>query len=146
VTAARAFRSITARAAHSAVGEAIARAEAEGAAVVACVVDAAGVPVAGLRMAGAPLHSNGIAADKAYTAASFRLPTEELARCLEDNPVLQHGIARRPRTILFAGGLPILEQGDLIGGIGVSGASEEQDRRFAEAGLEAVAAFAAAEK
>lgn len=146
MTAAHALRSITARAAHDAVGAAIARAEADGIPVVACVVDAGGLPVAELRMAGAPLHSNGIAADKAYTAASFRLPTDELAARLAGNPLLQDGIARRARTILFGGGLPIIEGAEVIGGIGVSGASEEQDRLFAKAGLDAVAAFAASTK
>lgn len=130
--------SITAEAAHRAVGAAMAQAGAEGLAIVACVVDAGGLAVAQIRMTGAPLHSNDIARDKAYTAASFRLPTDALATALSANPVLRDGIARRPGTILFGGGFPIVEQGQVIGGIGVSGASEEQDRAIAQAGLSAI--------
>jgi uncharacterized protein GlcG (DUF336 family) len=130
--------SISAQAAHRAVGAALACAEAEKLAVVACVVDASGIVVAQLRMTGAPFHSNGVAHDKAYTAMSFRLPTDELGAQLSSNPILRDGIARRPGTILFGGGLPILENGQVIGGIGVSGASEDEDRLIAKAGLDAV--------
>lgn len=132
------LRSISARAAYQAVGAAMARAEADGLAIAACVVDAGGLPVAQVRMAGAPFHSNDIARDKAYTAMSFRLPTEALGAELSANPVLHDGIARRPGTILFGGGLPIVENGHVIGGIGVSGASEQRDRTIAQAGLSAV--------
>jgi uncharacterized protein GlcG (DUF336 family) len=45
----------------------------------------------------------------------------------------------RPRFVMFGGGLPIWLEGELIGGIGVSGASEQQDAQCAQADLQATA-------
>nr|WP_087573730.1 heme-binding protein [Sphingomonas sp. CDS-1] len=146
MSASLSVRSITPLAAHRAVGAAMARAEREGLAIVACVVDSGGRTIAHLRMTDAPFHSNGIAKDKAFTAASFRMPTEELGARLAHDAVLRDGIAQRRRTILFGGGLPIMEQGHVIGAIGVSGASEEQDRLIAQAGIEAIEPGAPPEK
>ena len=101
------------------------------------VVDAAGLPAAFARMAGAPLHSIDIAIDKAYTAASFGLPTGDWPAALESHgPAVRTGLLQRPRFAAFGGGLPIVEQGQCIGGIGVSGGSEAQDSEIALAGLQ----------
>jgi uncharacterized protein GlcG (DUF336 family) len=94
--------------------------------------------VAFLRAHGAPFHSTEIAQDKAYTAASFRMPTEQLQRVVEDDAALRDGIVRRDRLVMFAGGLPIQFGSDVVGGIGVSGGSEEMDRNLAAAGLAAI--------
>ena len=72
-----------------------------------------------------------IAKDKAYTAAVFGASTDDLSNALKDNPVLHHGIAIRPGVVLFGGGLPIVEDGAVIGAIGVSGGSEDDDRACA---------------
>ena len=48
--------------------------------------------------------------------------------------MLHHGIAIRPGVVLFGGGLPIVEDGAVIGAIGVSGGSEDDDRAAAAAG------------
>jgi uncharacterized protein GlcG (DUF336 family) len=96
--------------------------------------------VAFLRMPGAPLHSSEIATDKAYTAASFGLPTREWTEALKAHSEgVQKGGILRSRFIAFGGGLPILCDGDLIGGIGVSGGNELQDENCARAGVDAVA-------
>ena len=50
------------------------------------------------------------------------------------------GFSARPRLVVFGGGLPIRVAGELIGGIGVSGASEEQDEECARAALLAIGA------
>lgn len=102
------------------------------------VVDRCGTPAAFLRMPGAPLHSIGIAEDKAYTAASFGIPTSGWDRALGDDPALKAGLARRPRLVMFGGGLPLRIGGECVGGIGVSGASEAQDEACARAGLAAL--------
>ena len=103
------------------------------------VVDAAGVPASFARMAGAPLHSIDIAIDKAYTAASFGLPTDRWHAALQNEPeAVRNGLLLRPRFVAFGGGLPITERGERIGGIGVSGASAEQDTEIAQAGLNAL--------
>lgn len=105
------------------------------------IVDRAGVLAGFVRMAGAPLHSVEIAIDKAYTSVSFGLPTSQWQAVLaEHSQGVRDGLVRRPRFVAFGGGLPIRIGGETIGGIGVSGASEEQDAMIASAGLTAIGA------
>jgi uncharacterized protein GlcG (DUF336 family) len=133
------LRSIDWRAAHAAAGAAVQAAQDMGACVNVAVVDAGGLLAAFLRLHGAPLHSVDIAIDKAYTAVSFGLPTHQWAEALQSHSAaVRDGIVLRPRFVAFGGGLPILEDGQRIGAIGVSGGSEEQDRRIAQAGLAAL--------
>ncbi|HYG89260.1 MAG TPA: heme-binding protein [Azospirillum sp.] len=109
-----------------------------GVAVNAAVVDAGGHLAGFLRGPGAFLHSISIAEDKAYTAVSFRMPTSDLYGLIQGNPGLRDGLIRRDRLTAFAGGFPIVVDGRVVGGIGVSGASEEQDCLCAKAGLAAL--------
>lgn len=121
------------------VGAAVKAAGVLGLRVNVAVVDAGGVLAAFLRMPGAPLHSVDIAIDKAYTAASFGLATSQWSAALQQHSVaVRDGIVRRPRFVAFGGGLPVMEVGQCIGGIGVSGATEEQDEAIANAGLKAM--------
>lgn len=137
-------RVIDAMAAAEAVRAAVAYAAAIEVRVNVAVVDAGGVLSAFLRMPGAPLHSVDIAIDKAYTAASFGLATSQWSEALaQHSQAVRDGIVRRPRFVAFGGGLPILEGGQRIGGIGVSGASEDQDEAIARAGLAAIGLLAA---
>jgi uncharacterized protein GlcG (DUF336 family) len=103
------------------------------------VVDSGGQLVAFERMDGADLVSVGLAQDKAWTALMNRMPTGDLA------PLVQPGAEfygyesiGRGRTIVFAGGMPLLRDGVLVGGVGVSGGDSAQDQRAVAA---AVAAF-----
>lgn len=126
-------------AAHACVGAAVKAAGVLGLRVNVAVVDAGGVLAAFLRMPGAPLHSVDIAIDKAYTAASFGLATSQWTAALQQHSsAVREGIVRRPRFVAFGGGLPVIENGQRIGGIGVSGATEEQDEAIAGAGLKAL--------
>ncbi|MDD4941918.1 MULTISPECIES: GlcG/HbpS family heme-binding protein [Comamonadaceae] len=110
-----------------------------GIAINIAVVDLGGNLAAFLRMPGAFLHSIDIAIDKAYTAASFGLPTSQWHGALQEHSAaVREGIVLRPRFVAFGGGLPIVEAGQRIGGIGVSGGSEEQDEACAQAGLKAI--------
>lgn len=127
------------QAAHAVAGQAVRHAQAMGLVVNVAVVDASGVLAAFLRMPGAPLHSVEIAIDKAYTAAGFGLPTSQWhAELQTHSAAVREGIVRRPRFVAFGGGLPVVEAGQRIGGIGVSGASEAQDEAIAHAGLAAL--------
>ncbi len=128
------------QAAQRAVEAAVALACALGIRIHVAVVDRAGHTLAYLRMNGAFLHSEGIAVDKAYTAASFGFPTRDWLQVLDENPRLRIGLPARERLVLFGGGLPVLLDGRCLGGIGVSGGSEEQDEACAEAGLRAMQA------
>ncbi|RBP17782.1 uncharacterized protein GlcG (DUF336 family) [Roseiarcus fermentans] len=133
-------RIISAEAAFRAVEAAVARGRERGVAVVAAAVDIGGDLVACLRADGAFAASISIARDKAYTAAVFGASTDGLSNALKDNPVLHHGIAIRPGVVLFGGGLPIVEDGAVIGAVGVSGGSEDDDRECARAGVAAALA------
>lgn len=102
------------------------------------LVDRSGNTLAYLRMAEAFLHSESIAIDKAYTAASFGFPSGQWLEVIGDNPRLHIGLTTRPRLVVLGGGLPILIEGCCIGGVGVSGGSEEQDEACARAALAAL--------
>jgi uncharacterized protein GlcG (DUF336 family) len=114
-------------------------AEEAGIKVNVAVVDAGGNLAAFLRMPGAFLHSIDIAIDKAYTAAGFGLPTSAWTEALASHsPAVRSGIPMRPRMVCFGGGLPLRHEGQLVGGIGVSGGSELEDETCARAGLIAI--------
>ena len=136
---------ISAEAAAQAVAAAVAHASTLGVRINAAVVDGGGTLAAFLRMPGAFLHSVEIAIDKAYTAASFGFPTAQWPAVFGSDELLRIGLSQRPRLVVIGGGLPIRIQGPecpevgaLIGGIGVSGASAEQDEACALAGLRAI--------
>lgn len=126
-------------AAAAAARAAAAHAEKLGVRMNVAVVDTGGTLAAFLRMPGAPLHSVEIAIDKAYTAVSFGLATSQWHVALQQHSsAVREGLALRPRFVAFGGGLPVLENGQRIGGIGVSGGSEEEDEACAQAGLLAI--------
>jgi uncharacterized protein GlcG (DUF336 family) len=127
-------------AAATVVRAAVDHARAQGWRINAAVVDAGGNLAAFLRMPGAFIQSIDIAIDKAYTSAGFGFPTGDWMKVVEGNEGMKLGFSARPRLVVFGGGLPIRVDGQLIGGVGVSGASEEQDVECARAGLAAIGA------
>ena len=131
--------SIDWHAAHLAVGAAVQAAHDMGVRINVAVVDASGGLAAFLRMPGAPLHSIDIAIDKAYTAVSFGLATSQWTQALQQHSAaVRDGLVLRPRFVAFGGGLPLLENGQRVGGIGVSGGSEQEDEACARAALSAL--------
>ncbi len=132
------MRSISATAAHAAVAAAVAHAERLGIRINAAVVDAGGNLAAFLRMPGAFIHSIDIAIDKAYTAASFGFPSSQWAAIVDSDKMLHHALNQRARLVMIGGGLPLREDSELIGGIGVSGGSAEQDEACAAAAISAL--------
>lgn len=119
----------------------IQKAEELGILINVAIVDGGANLKAFLRMDEAPLLSMTIAQNKAYTAASFGLATHEWYSMIKDEPALLHGIVHTDRLVIFGGGLPIKYEGQLIGGIGVSGGSAEEDIACAQAGLAAFEAL-----
>ncbi|OCP23640.1 hypothetical protein BC361_21000 [Ensifer sp. LC54] len=108
------------------------------------VVDDGGRLIAAARQDGACKACTDIAENKAITASLYAAPTRAMADlsfgAKRDgvNAGLP-GAAFVPGLVAFAGGLPVkTAAGDLIGGIGVSGASEDQDESCAQAGLDAI--------
>ena len=129
---------ISCEAAAAAVQAAVRHAQERGWKINVAVVDRGGSLMAFLRMPGAYLHSIDIAIDKAYTAASFGFPTKAWMGAIGHDEGMKLGFSARPRLVVFGGGLPITVDGDWIGGIGVSGASESEDEECARAGLVAL--------
>jgi len=106
--------------------------------VAVAVVDRAGVAQVMLRDRFAGAHTPRTAAGKAWTAASFRTPTTELARMSQPGQP-QSGIRNLPRAVLLGGGLLIEAQGSILGAIGVSGApGGDGDDSCARAGIDAI--------
>jgi uncharacterized protein GlcG (DUF336 family) len=102
------------------------------------VVDAGGDLIAHVRMDGAWLGSIDISINKAYTARAFDLPTKDLA--VQSQPGKQfYGIhtSNHGRIMIFAGGIPLKRGNQVVGAIGVSGGSGEQDHAVAMAGAQA---------
>src|SRR5215213_1828024 len=102
------------------------------------VVDSGGNLVAHVRMDRAWLGSIDIAINKAYTARAFDITTKDLAEHSQSGGQF-FGIhaSNGGRIMIFAGGIPLKRDGKVVGAIGVSGGSGEQDHAVAEAGAEA---------
>jgi len=102
------------------------------------IADGGGNLVAHVRMDGAWLGSIDISINKAYTARAFDLATKDLA--VEAQPGKQfYGIhaSNHGRIMIFAGGIPLVRDGEVVGAIGVSGGTGEQDQSVAAAGAAA---------
>lgn len=107
-----------------------------GAKVSIAVVDAGGSLKAFVRMDGAEIAGPVLAVDKAYTAVSNRITTEELATlAAPGGPLFGIHSNGNGRFVIFGGGVPVWKDGVVAGGIGVSGGSVEQDVACATAGL-----------
>lgn len=114
------------------------RAEEIGVPMNIAVVDEGNNLTAFARMDGAWLGSIDIAQNKAYTSRSFDMSTKDLAPlCQPDQPLFGIHASNQGRLIVFAGGIPLRVDGTVIGAIGVSGGSVEQDHDVAEAGAAA---------
>jgi uncharacterized protein GlcG (DUF336 family) len=108
--------------------------------VAVAVVDRSGLTQVLLRDRFAGAHTPEVAIDKAWTAASFRIPTEALARETQAGQSMS-GIRQRARVMAIGGGLPIEAGGAVLGAIGVSGApGGDADDLCAKAGVDAVVA------
>lgn len=130
---------LTLAAAQRIVAAALEDARAMGVPISVAVVDSGDQLVAFARMDGADLVSIELAKNKAFSALMNRMPTRDLG------PVVQPGTEfygydslAGGRMVVFAGGMPLERDGVLVGAIGVSGGSSEEDQRAADA---AAAAF-----
>lgn len=105
--------------------------------MVVAIVDRAGELQVFRRMDGAPLLSVEIARNKAYTSVAFGIPTDQWYDFIAEDQPLRVGIVHTPRLIVFGGGYPIYVDGELVGGIGVSGGHYTEDMEVAQAALRA---------
>ncbi|MUL74561.1 heme-binding protein [Mycolicibacterium sp. CBMA 226] len=117
------------------------RADEVGQPVNIAVVDAGGNLIAHVRQDEAWIGSIDISINKAWTARAFNTSTSELGA--NSQPAQQFfGIhtTNSGRVTIFAGGLPLTRDDVVVGGIGVSGGSGEEDQSIAEAGAAALSA------
>ncbi len=133
-------RSIAAETALIGLQGAVAKARQLGHAMSICIVDESGVPKASLMMDGATDMTRSIAEDKAYTSACLKAPTHALWDLVKNDPPLLNGLPGTRRAIVFGGGYPILENGKVIGAVGVSGGHYSDDMEVARAALAAIGA------
>ena len=100
--------------------------------VVFSAVDSGGNLLLLERMEGALPGSVEVSAGKAYTANAFHMPTHELGQAARpDGPLYGIENAAPGKIILFGGGFPYIVDGQVVGGIGVSGGTVEQDMEIA---------------
>jgi len=113
-------------------------AEARGLALAAAVVDAAGHVVASQRMDGAALGAMRLAAGKAYTAVLWGMPSGEFMESTQPGGADWGWNATDPGIVVYAGGVPLMADGQLVGGLGASGGTAEQDAECVEAAARAL--------
>jgi uncharacterized protein GlcG (DUF336 family) len=132
---------ITLDQAQEVLAAAVAAADEQGTKMDVAVVDAGGNLKAFARMDGAWLGSIDIAVTKARTARYFDLPTEALGELSQPGGPLYGIEVSNGGLITFPGGLPLVaSDGTVIGAVGVSGSTVEDDRAVAEAGAAALGA------
>lgn len=120
------------------------QARADGAAVAATVLDAAGATVAAQRMDGIFPAAATLADRKAFGALNCRMTTRDASAAFPE-PIRQALTAAEPRLGFLHGGVPIARDGAVIGALGVAGGSGEQDVACCEAALAALAALTEAQ-
>ncbi|MGK9050629.1 heme-binding protein [Neorhizobium sp. CSC1952] len=116
-----------------------ARAKAEEIGVPMCiaVTDESGQLIAFERMDGGKITSSIIAQDKAYTAAGAKRTTESYGVASQPgSPAYGINSAIGGRLLVVAGGLPVIVDGEVVGGIGLSSGTPAQDAECAQAGID----------
>lgn len=121
------------------IDAAVTRAQSMSVSVTVVVVDESGVLKGMLRMDGAPLVSVQTAINKAYAAAAIGMPPDDFYSAIESDGAAVASFATRPGLALIAGGLPVIADGQVAGGVGIAGAmTGAEDRAIAEAAVAAV--------
>lgn len=101
------------------------------------VTDESGNLISFERMDGGKITSVVIAQDKAFTAAGARKATHDInAACVPGKPVFGIHTSMSGRFCIVGGGLPVIVDGDVIGAVGVSSGTPQQDTECAQAGID----------
>jgi uncharacterized protein GlcG (DUF336 family) len=102
------------------------------------VMDAGRNLVAFHRMDGAWVASIAIAIDKAFTSAGRGLTTRKIGEMAQPGqPLFGINTTNGGRIVIFAGGIPLTRDGEVVGAVGVSGGTVDEDEEVAEAGVAA---------
>jgi uncharacterized protein GlcG (DUF336 family) len=103
------------------------------------VADAGGNLIAHVRMDNARMGSIDISIKKAWTSRAFDIATKDLAEHSQSgNQFFGIHASNNGKVMIFAGGIPLKKDGKVVGAIGVSGGSGDQDHAVAEAGAAAL--------
>lgn len=103
------------------------------------VVDVGGNLKAHVRMDGANIGSIHIAINKAYTSIAFQCQTRDFSEITRpDADLFGLSDAHGGRLVVFPGGIPLVRDGKIVGAIGVSTGTIEEDQAVAEAGAAAL--------
>lgn len=101
------------------------------------IVDESGQLIAFERMEGGKVTSTTIAIDKAFTAAAAKRATHEYGAASQPGaPAYGINAAIGGRLMVVGGGLPVMHEGEVVGGIGVSSGTPAQDQAVAQAGID----------
>ena len=106
--------------------------------LAAAVVDPAGHVLASQRMDGTALGAMQLAVGKAYTAASWATPSGEFSRSTQPAGDDWGWNTTDPRIVVYAGGIPLLVGGELVGAIGASGGTAAEDEECVVAAASAL--------
>ena len=105
---------------------------------LACVVDSAGHVIASQRMDGAALGALRLAVGKAYTAALWGMRTGDFTESTQPGGADWGWNTTDPRVVVYAGGIPLLVDGQLVGGLGASGGAADEDEACVVVAAEAL--------
>jgi uncharacterized protein GlcG (DUF336 family) len=106
--------------------------------LAAAVVDTAGHVLASQRMDGTPLGAMQLAIGKAYTAASWATPSGEFSDSTQPGGDDWGWNTTDARIVVYAGGIPLLADGELVGAIGASGGTAAEDEECVMAAASAL--------
>jgi len=104
--------------------------------IAVCVIDIHGNVVLQHRMTGAPAFSLELSERKAYTSALVRMRTADLVPLVQPGqPLFPLLMVSGGRYSAMGGGVPLLNEGQVIAGVGVSGGTTEEDMAIVEAAV-----------
>ena len=136
----RQYATITLADAQRMISAAEIKADSLGIAYNIAIVDAGGHLVAFVRQDGALIGSIDLAIDKAVTARFFEKTTAELATLAQSGrPLFGIQESNAGKVVIFGGGIPIVSGGNIVGAVGTSAGTVEQDIEVAEAAIKALA-------
>ena len=107
---------------------------------VIAVCNSEGNPIAVHVMDGAFLVSYDVAIKKAYTAVSVKMPTKDLYELVQPGQTF-YGLQNVDKMVCFGGGVPLKVGDTIVGGLGISGGTGEEDHALCECGIKAFAAL-----
>ena len=135
----RSYDSLSLKDARHMLAAAEARAESLGIAYNIAVVDAGGHLVAFVRQDGALIGSIDLAINKAITARLFDQSTAALSELAQPGkPLFGIHQSNSGKVVIFAGGIPVVVRGNIVGAVGTSAGTLEQDISVAEAAIAAL--------